>query len=554
MKKDLNILISEINSLLKEKKFEKLINEINSNFNENDKPPVILNILGAAKIFKNDSTKNDKISGANDFKLAFIKDNSFLEALINYIRISMQLDNTSEALSLAKKYQAKFGYQKDVYRGIARINFSIGNVKESVRFMEDVLEKNDGTSLNWTQYLTRLNYEYFYSQKDYLYKCKKFSATLEDFGQYEFSKFDYKKNKKVKLGFLSADFRTHPVSSLILGILELINQDKFETFGFSNTIDSQYDDETKKYKKIFNNWIDISKLKDVDALNSIRNNKIDILIHLGGLFDRNRLALIKNRIATVQVSWMNINTTGVKNMDYLIADKNLIKFNEESMYSEKIIYMPSIWNIHSGFEKKNIIKLSNKTDLNKTITFGSFNNFDKISDKVILVWSKILNKIKKSKLILRSSNQVNKDYIMSKFIKYNVQNKIEIYDKIYNQDEHLNSYKNIDLALDTFPTPGIVTTFEALWMGVPVITMEGFNLCSRAGESIMKNINMEELICKNEDEYVNKIVDLINNKEKLKEIRNKILKEVRESKLFDKKEFTKQFEVMLINTLDNHQN
>ena len=143
-------------------------------------------------------------------------------------------------------------------------------------------------------------------------------------------------------------------------------------------------------KKVFNNWSDISEMKDVDAINAIRSNGINVLIHLGGLFDRSRLMVIKNRVAPLQISWMNISTTGVKNMDYLIADKNLIKKNEEKMYSEKIVYMPTIWNIHSGFKKKNMINNFREIRSDKEITFGSFNNFDKISDKVILVWSALL--------------------------------------------------------------------------------------------------------------------------------------------------------------------
>ena len=129
MKKDLNTIISKVNSLLKEKKFKELINEINNNFGK-EKPPAILNILGAAKIFQPNATKEDKISGAKDFKEAFIKDNSFINSLINFIRISIELEDSQEALTLAKQYENKFGYQKDVFRGIARINFKTGNVRE----------------------------------------------------------------------------------------------------------------------------------------------------------------------------------------------------------------------------------------------------------------------------------------------------------------------------------------------------------------------------------------------------------------------------------------
>ncbi len=546
MKKDLNTIISKVNSLLKEKKFKELINEINNNFGK-EKPPAILNILGAAKIFQPNATKEDKISGAKDFKEAFIKDNSFINSLINFIRISIELEDSQEALTLAKQYENKFGYQKDVFRGIARINFKTGNVKESVKYLDEVLSKNEGTSNNWTQYLIRLNYDYFIEQKEYLDKCIKFSNSLETIDERYLIPINKEKNKKINLGFISADFRRHPVSSLLLELIKSLDNNKFQTFGFSNTKRTKFDDETEKYKKIFNNWTDISELTDLETLNTIRSHNIDFLIHLGGLFDRSRLAVIKNRAATVQISWMNINTTGVKNMDYLIADKNLIKKEEEIYYSEKIIYMPNIWNIHSGFKEKKLNDSYKEIKIDKEITFGSFNNFDKLSDKVILVWSKILKNIKNSKLILRSSNNINKEYTYSRFKEFSVHEKIEIQDHIEDELAHLSSYNKIDIALDTFPTPGMITTFEALWMGVPVIIMKGFNLCSRAGESIMKNINMEDLICENEEDYVSKAIELSNNINDLNSIRKKIYYEVKNSRIFDYEIFNKEFENLILN-------
>ena len=546
MNKDLNIVISKINALLKEKKFEKIINEINKNFKENIKPPVIQNILGAAKIFKSSVSINDKLSAAQDFKQAYQNDISFVNPLINFIRLSIELDDFEDAHNLAKKHIEKFGYKKEICQGIARINFKIGNVKESVKYLEKVLDNNDGSYINWTQYLIRLNYNYFFEQKEYLNKCKKFSNSLEVFDSNKL-KYSHINNKKIKLGFLSADFRKHPVSSLLMNIAKTINKNKFETYGFSNVIKETYDDETRKYKNIFYKWIDISDLTDLETVNKIRDNNIDVLIHLGGLFDRSRLTVIKNRAAPVQISWMNINTTGVKNMDYLIADNNLIKKNEEDLYSEKIIYMPNIWNVHSGFNDKNLVNDFREIRSKTEIKFGSFNNFDKISDKVIKTWATILNKLNKTKLILRSSSIRNKEYILSKFEKYNLKERIEIKEKIKDEEDFLNSYKEIDLAFDTFPTPGIITTFEALWMGVPVITMKGFNLCSRAGESIMKNINMDELISKNEDDYISKVVNLCNNLDKLNLLRKKILCESKSSKLYNYKIFNEEFEKIILN-------
>ena len=138
----------------------------------------------------------------------------------------------------------------------------------------------------------------------------------------------------------------------------------------------------------------ISKLNDIDVINKIRNDEIDIIIDLNGYSSNHRLALFKNRLAPIQISWCGYtNTTGINQMDYLIVDQNLIRPEEERFYSEKIIYLSNIWNCHSGYSHE---RLENAMPLenNKFITFGSFNNFRKINEEVIETWSYILNKSK----------------------------------------------------------------------------------------------------------------------------------------------------------------
>ena len=185
---------------------------------------------------------------------------------------------------------------------------------------------------------------------------------------------------------------------------------------------------------------------------------------------------------------------------------------------------------------------------NKHITFGSFNNFLKISDEVVEVWSKILKKVYKSKLILKSSLTVNKDSLLEKFKKKGIHNSIEFYDKkdFLNIKDHLNLYKKIDIALDTFPYNGVTTTFEALWSGVPVITMKGFNMNSRCGESILKNANLDYLISCDEEDYVKKVLYYSNNMKKIEDIKTTIYSNILNTPLFDSKKFSIDFQNKLM--------
>jgi predicted O-linked N-acetylglucosamine transferase (SPINDLY family) len=276
------------------------------------------------------------------------------------------------------------------------------------------------------------------------------------------------------------------------------------------------------------------------------------MIDLMGLSSLNRLSLFKNRLAPIQVLWLGYNnTSGLSQMDYLIADPNLIKKNEVKFYSEKILFLPNIWNCHSGFS---ILRKENPAPLinNNHITFGSFNNTNKISDEVVSVWSNILKSTNNSRLIIKSSHVYSDEILKEKFEKNKVLNQIIFLDRKSSFKEHIDEYKKIDLALDTFPYNGVTTSFEAIWMGVPILTLKGFNPNSRAGESINKNLNMNYLIADNKDEYLLKAIELSKNFEKVIEIRKNIFDKALGSNLFNDKKFSKEFYESLEKIYLNH--
>ena len=152
-------------------------------------------------------------------------------------------------------------------------------------------------------------------------------------------------------------------------------------------------------------------------------------------------------------------------MDYLLADRNLIRPEEEKYYSEKIIYLPNIWNCHSGYPYERSESLM-PMETNNYITFGSFNNFRKINEEVIETWSSILKTVKNSKLLLKTSIATSKEFYQKKFDDYGVLKFITFSDYNKSFKDHLNEYKKIDIALDTFPWNGVTTTLESIWMNV----------------------------------------------------------------------------------------
>jgi len=279
---------------------------------------------------------------------------------------------------------------------------------------------------------------------------------------------------------------------------------------------------------------------------------IDILIDLTGLFGNNRVNIFNTRICPLQISWLGFNhSTGLKEVDYILADKNTVK-DEEKFYGPKIYKLPNIFNSHCGFEHK---RYFNELPYKKNgyFTFGSLNNFMKINEDVLDVWTKILKKVKNSRIILKSSLYVCEDVILKKFEKEGLINCVEILKKTKSNDflSHLNVYDKIDLCLDPFPFSGVTTSCEALWKNVPIINKTGYNFITRTGESIMKNANLNNFIATSNEEYIEKAVFFANNIDELEKVRKELFDKVLETPIFDTTSFSTDFCVALENMLNS---
>ena len=316
----------------------------------------------------------------------------------------------------------------------------------------------------------------------------------------------------------------HSITYFLKTILSNYDKDKFEIILLLNN--PKEDHLTKSFKHLVDKTINISNLNNIDAVNQARKLKLDIIIDLMGYTSKQRLELFKNRMAKNQIIWMGYcNTTGLTNMDYIISDPNLIHSGEEKYYSEKVIYMPKIWNSHCGYDFE---REENPPPFikNKYFTFGSFNNPAKNNSQLVLK---------------TSSKRLATKRLKELFQNEGVLESVKFIDRAEKFKDHLDNYNLIDIALDTFPYNGVTTSFEAIWMGVPVITMAGYNFNSRCGESINKNLNMEQLIAKDEDDYIQKVVNLTNNTDDYINIRNSIFIDAIKSPLFNTKDYSKSF-------------
>jgi len=528
-----------IKSLVKNKKFHQLEFEVNSLLLEK-RSPFLLNLLGVSKISKVPTSKTDLNQSLDLFKEAYLKDKTLIDALFNYSEISIRLLKYDEAKDLLIEYLSKKKYDYKATLALARIHFYLGNMDDCLLNYKKIIDNNEANSKLWSAFLFTTNYTYKYSQKDYLNFCKKYSEKLEKFDEKIIKKFQYEKNpKKIRLGFFSADLRTHSVAKFIEETLKILKKDNYEIIAFSNNKLGADDLTTERLKGIFHEWYDIVKVNDLDVVNLIRDKKINILFDLTGYSTGNRCEIFKNKSAPLQISWCGYcNSSGLKEMDYLIADENLIKKEEDFNYTEKIIRLPKIWNSH--FLISSEIKINELPAIkNKYTTFGSFNNYGKLSDETIETWSVIL-KNNNSKLVLKSSvhdHQLLRDNIKNKFKKNGIEGeKIIFMERLKNYDDHLKMYNNIDISLDTFPFAGATTTFESLWMGVPTITLSGEIFNSKFGLSINKNLNLDTFIAKDKNDYIEKAKIISSDINKLSQIRYSLRNLAINSPLFDNKD------------------
>ena len=541
-------LAAELKSLYQEKKFSELIYKINANFSENA-PAGILNLLGAAKLLVAISDE-EILSARQTFKDAYLKDKSLSEALYNYINLSTDVDDMDEALLLGEEYEKNFGYEKKVFHSLARLHRNLGNLRKSYEYYETLINKSDAPKKAWCSFLMTLNYENYISKEDHFNYSKKFVKTLPIYDL----KSQLKKisnDEKIRVGFISPDFRNHSVAYFLVNTLKNLNKEKYEIYGFSNTKKERYDEFTSSIKAQMYEWNDINDMEDKDVIELIRSKKISILFDLTGYFSDNKISIFKNRSAPIQVSWCGYtNTTGLDEMDYIIADPYVIKPEEEKFYTEKILRLPSIWSSHSGLQ---IERKLNETPMKKNnyITFCSFNNFSKISELNVKTWSKALRKIKNSKLLLKPSGKINYQKLYKMFENEKVLNQIIFLKNENNFKDHINQYSKVDIALDTFPYNGATTSFEAIWMGVPVLTIKGKNFVGRYGESINTNLGIKNLIVENEDEYINTMIDFANDQKKVENMRDLVFKNALNSTLFDSMNFTKELEKAMDKMISN---
>jgi protein O-GlcNAc transferase len=547
----------KISTLFKNNKFSELEFEIESISNFKNRSAFLANMLGVVILKKGSVTQKDFEKARILFKDSYEKDPDNIDAMCNLGHVSLKLKNYEYIFKELKRFIKNKGYNPKVNETLARIYYFTGQLDEALQLYKEMSDKNDLTKDSSAHFLSSLNYSSKFSQAEYLNYCKKINKKFIPKDLHQLIELDVDKNSKnLNIGFISPDFIEHSVTEFLYGTLKELKNKGFKVHAFNLRKEEQLDSVSQSLMKVFDCWHNLAKLSDLNVANIIRKNKINILINLVGYFAGNRFTIMKYKAAPLQMIWMGyVNTTGIEEIDYIVADPNLIKKSEENLYSEKIIKLPKIWNCHSGIDSD--IKVGDLPFLkNNYITFGSFNNSSKINNDVIETWSQILLRKSNSKIIIKApstDSEIAQENILKKFKEFNVESSRVLFSKREKKrEDHYKLYNKVDISLDTFPYPGVTTSIESIWMGVPVLTLKGNNFVSRCGESINLNLGMQKFTAENKNEYINKALSLSEDLNGMIKIRKSLREKALNSPLFNIKNFGKDFCELLNNVWDKH--
>ena len=358
---------------------------------------------------------------------------------------------------------------------------------------------------------------------------------------------------KIRLGYFSADFRQHPVADLIVELLERHDRDRFHVTGFAFGPDTT-DDTTRRVAAAVDEFIDIRALSDADTVALARERRIDIAVDLGGYTKHARPGIFAGRAAPAQVSYIGfLGTMGVETTDYLIADRTLVPDAEVPHYAEKIIRLPSYQANPRERPVASVPVTRRSFGLPDTgFVFCCFNNTFKILPDTFARWVRIVRQVPGSVLWLYASNPTAADNLRAIATGLGLEPERLILAGRVERSAYLARLGLADLFLDTAPYNAGTTASDALWMGVPVLTLPGRTFASRMAASVLTAMAMPDLIADTPEEYEQIALTLATDADKHAVVKHRLAENRATARLFDTQRFARDIETAYGMAMDRY--
>jgi predicted O-linked N-acetylglucosamine transferase (SPINDLY family) len=357
---------------------------------------------------------------------------------------------------------------------------------------------------------------------------------------------------RVRIGYLSYDYRQHPIAHFIDPVLRYHDRTGFEVFCYHT--DPRADAITARLKGWVEHWRSVPAVTDDELEQVLRDDQLDILVELSGHSDGNRLRVLARRVAPVQVTYLGYpNTTGLASIDYRITDALADPPGESDEFNcEKLVRLPEGFLCYSAPDAgapSRIPPLRRKGH----ISFGSFNNFPKITPACIALWARVLASVPDSTLFIKTHGLDDpglRTLLLERLTRAGIRTgRVSVAGPTRSHREHMEAYSEVDIALDTFPYHGTTTTLDALWMGVPVITLAGDRHAARVGASILSVLGLADFVARTPDEYAAAAVRLSGDAERLEDLGRALRQRLASSPLTDGRGFTANLEAAYLKML-----
>jgi protein O-GlcNAc transferase len=375
----------------------------------------------------------------------------------------------------------------------------------------------------WSQYLLSLNYIDAISADDVFTEHRKYGDRFPDYSGKTFAN-DPDPERKLRIGYISVEFREHLGSYFIEPIIENTDRSQYEIYCYNGLPKAASDAYTEKFKRACDVWRDTADLSHGDFQRLVEEDRIDILVDLAGHSGLNRMPAVGHRPAPVQLTWLGYaNTTGLRSVDGRIVDETTDPSGiADRLASESLIRMPHSFLCLKPFEPMRPAAPPPFV-VNGRITFGSFNHLGKMSPTVTRLWAEILRRTPQSRLLLKDQcfgDAETQEFMRRRFADAGIEpSRIDFMGWSGSRQEHMAAYERVDIALDTVPYNGTITSCDALCMGVPFVTMAGDRHAARVGASLLRAIGLGDLAGESAADYCDIAVKLAGDRPRLTQLR-----------------------------------
>ncbi|MCL4221356.1 MAG: tetratricopeptide repeat protein [Phycisphaerales bacterium] len=435
----------------------------------------------------------------------------------------------------------------DAYLNLANLQLDLARADHAVDTLRQAARRFPENPIVWTSLSNAINYPSGVSASETFAPHQRYGAIIEK--GWRDRPFTFPNTpepaRRLRIGYLSPDMRRHSVAYFLHSILKAHDPATVEVFCYSLT--SHPDDMTDALRALAHEWRDGAGLDDAALEQRIRRDRIDILVEMAGHFAGHRLLMLARRPAPVQVTYLGYaHTTGLRNIQYRLVDHFTDPPASPSHAAEELFRLPDCFICYTPPDDAPE-PAAPPSSTGAPFTFASFNEAKKISHELVALWARVLAAVPDSRLLLKAASFENafvRAEVTQRLASHGLApDRIEVVARIPSRAEHLAFYSRVDLALDTFPYHGTTTTCEAMWMGVPVISLVGDRHAARVGSSLLHAVGLDDLMAHSPDDYVRIASSLAADRPRLALIRASLRDRMRSSPLCDAPRFTRNLEV-----------